>query len=159
MRWVTGGLGLVWLADAGLRLHAHRQPATGLGAELFPGLHLAALPVTGEGLAGLGPLASAAVALSLALLAAGAYLLVQALLDLPRARLFRLGLVAAGGVVAWTGLDVAECLLAGWKVDSLAWQGLAPRAFGLGDAALPACLLGLAGCWAGQLMQGAQPAP
>lgn len=159
MRWVTAGLGLAWLVDAGLRLFAHGRPGAGLDQEVLPALHLASVPAGGTGLSGLGPLASASVVLSLALLAAGAFVLTQALLDLPRGRLFHLGLLAAAGLVAWAGLDVAECLAFGRPMDSLAWEGPSTWSFDLGDAALPLCLVALAGAWTGQLIQGGQQPP
>lgn len=149
-------LGVAWWTDAVLRLQAHLAAPLAPGTTLFPGLELASVPGAGLRLTGLGAATSAAVLLSMALLATGAFVLTQVLFELPRGKLFLAGLMAAMATVAWTGLDLAECLVLGGRRDTLAWlpEGPAPVYFGLGDLVLPLLLLGLAACWAGQLGRG-----
>ena len=146
--------------DLALRWQGHLAAPLVPGVPLWAGLQLVSTPATGLHLTSLGAVSSAAVLLSLALLAAGAFVLSQAIFDPPRDRVCHAGLLAALGVVAWTALDLGESLAFGGRIDTLAWQtGGVARHFGLGDLVLPLLLATLAACWAVQLWRGLRRGP
>ncbi|GGA87307.1 hypothetical protein GCM10011521_27140 [Arenimonas soli] len=148
-------LAATWGLDLALRWQGHLAAPPVPGVPLWAGLQLVSEPGAGLRLTGLGALSSTAVLFSLALLAAGAFVLAQAVFDLPRDRLCHAGLLSALGAVAWTGLDLAESLVFGGRIDTLAWQGgSALVRFGLGDLVLPLLLVALAACLAVQLWRG-----
>lgn len=146
-------LAATWGLDLALRWQGHLAASSVPGVPLWAGLQLVSVPGAGLRFTGLGALSSAAVLLSLALLLAGAFVLAQAVFDLPRDRFCHAGLLSALGVVAWTGLDLAESLAFGVRIETLAWQAGSPatRYFGLGDLVLPLLLATLAACWVVQL--------
>ncbi|GAB2664325.1 hypothetical protein GCM10027193_18060 [Arenimonas aestuarii] len=148
-------LAMAWGVDLTLRWQGHLAPP-GLAILSWAGLQPVAVPDAGLRLAGLGPLSSDAVLLSLALLATAAFVLTQAMMDPPRDRVFRAGLLAALGAVAWTGLDLLEGLVFGIRIQTLAWQpgNHAASYFGLGDLVLPLLLVVLTACWLAQLWRG-----
>lgn len=144
-------VGLLVAADAALRLLGHHAFATGVGRGLVAGLHLAAVPLPAAGGLGLGPIAWSGVCLALSLLAAGAFLLTAALLDVRGGPAVRLGLAAALLAIATNALDLVEWVLAGAPLALLAWrpETAAARLFAPADLLLPAALvtLGLAWVW------------
>jgi len=142
-------VGLLVAADAALRLLGHHAFAPGVGRHLAGGLHLAAVPVAASGGLGLGPVAWSGVCLALALLAAGAFLLTAALLDVRGGPAFRLGLAAALLAIATNALDFAEWLLAQAPLALLAWrpETAAARLFAPSDLLLPSALVALGVAW------------
>lgn len=156
MKGLAAGLLLALLADAGLRLHGHLGLEAGALVPVLGGLHLAAIPAPGAGALGLGPVAWRGVCLAMALLAAASFLFTSALSGQGRGRVFVAGGLLAAGVVALALADLAELLLFGLRLDTLAWlPGQAGGlVFGLGQALLPVLLVALAACWAVQLAAG-----
>lgn len=161
MKGLAAVLLLALLADAGLRLHGHQGLEAGAFVPVLGGLHLAAIPVPAGGALGLGPVAWRGVCLTMALLAAAAFLFTSALFGRGRGRVFVAGAWLAAGVVALALADLAELLAFGFLLDTLAWQPgeAGGRVFGLGGVLMPGLLAALAACWAVQLVQGLRRGP
>lgn len=161
MKGLAAVLLLALLADAGLRLHGHQGLEAGAFVPVLGGLNLAAVPVPAGGALGLGPVAWRGVCLTLALLAAASFLFTSALFGRGRGPTFVAGAWLAASVVALCLADLAELLVFGFQVDTLAWQPgqVGARVFGLGGAMMPVLLAALAACWAVQLVRGLRRGP